>query len=434
MIRRRTLFQTGLVVAASAGIARPLRAAFDRAALPALPAKPAAALAGDEAYWGAIRRLYTVNPDIINLENGYYGIMTDPVRAAYHANIDFLNENSSVYMRGDAFAQRWEQVRVELARVLGVSPREIAVTRGATEALQNLIVNYNKLKPGDTVMYADLDYDSMQYAMEFLKERRGVEVVKIDLPEPASYQGVIDAYAAALARNRRTKLLLLTHVSHRTGLVVPVREVTEMARLAGADVILDAAHSWGQLDFDFAATGVDFAGFNLHKWIGAPLGVGFLYIKADRLADIDRQIADGDNEPTDIRSRVHTGTTNTANLLTVPDALAVHEAIGVAAKAARLKSLRDRWVHPLREVKTLQILTPDDPRMYGALTSFRLTGKGTRQDNVALAALLRDKYRIMTVRRAGVAAGNCVRVTPSLYNTEDDMDRLTAALTEIAAG
>jgi isopenicillin-N epimerase len=118
----------------------------------------------------------------------------------------------------------------------------------------------------------------------------------------------------------------------------------------------------------------------------------------------------------------------------VPDALAVHEAIGVAAKAARLKSLRDRWVHPLREVKTLQILTPDDPRMYGALTSFRLSGKGTRQDNVALAALLRDKYRIMTVRRAGVAAGNCLRVTPSLFNTQDDMDRLTAALTEIAAG
>ena len=161
------------------------------------------------------------------------------------------------------------------------------MTRGATEAMQNLIVNYNRLQPGDSVLYADLDYDSMQFAMEWLKDRRGVGVFKIALPEPATRQAILDAYAKAISETPKLRLILLTHLSHRTGLVIPVKEIAAMARERNIDVILDAAHSWGQLEFDIADLGVDFIGFNLHKWIGAPVGLGFLYIRKGRL-DINR--------------------------------------------------------------------------------------------------------------------------------------------------
>ncbi|WP_244485002.1 aminotransferase class V-fold PLP-dependent enzyme [Bradyrhizobium tropiciagri] len=287
---------------------------------------------------------------------------------------------------------------------------------------------YNGLEPGDTVLYADLDYDSMQYAMNALEVRRGVEVVKFDVPEPATRQSVLDAYACALEANPKTRLLLLTHVSNRTGLAMPIAEIIRMAKAKSIDTIVDAAHSWGQLDFKVSELGADFVGFNLHKWIGAPLGVGFLYIRKGRLADIDRHMGDEAFPETDIRSRVHTGTVNFAAVLTVPTAIALHEEIGASAKQGRLRYLRDYWVHRVRAFKNIEILTPDEVGLYGAITSFRLAGKTSKADNDAIVAELRDRHKVLTVRRAGVAKGECIRVTPALCTKEADLDRLVDAL------
>jgi isopenicillin-N epimerase len=227
------------------------------------------------------------------------------------------------------------------------------------------------------------------------------------------------------------KLLLLTHASHRTGLVMPIAEIVRMAKAKEIDTIVDAAHSWGQLDFKVGELEADFVGFNLHKWIGAPLGVGFLYIRKDRLGDIDRDMGDEDFSETDIRSRVHTGTVNFATVLTVPAALALHQEIGAAAKQARLRHLRDYWVSRVRPFKDIEILTPDEAGLYGAITSFRLAGKTSKADNEAIVAKLRDGFKVHTVRRAGVAKGQCIRVTPALYTEEADLDRLVDALAVI---
>lgn len=403
----------------------------------ALPTPPAGvlpqALAADDAHWARVGALYPVDRSMVNLENGYFGMMATPVAQAYGAAIDLVNSKASIYVRTQYDAGGAARIRERVAREAGVLPEEIALTRGATEALQNLITNHNRLKPGDVAMYADLDYDSMQYAMNWLKERRGAEVVKIALPEPATHQGVIDAYAQALDRYPKTKLLLLTHVSHRTGLVVPVAEVAKLARSRGVDVIVDAAHSWGQMDFDIPSLGVDFAGFNLHKWMGAPLGVGFLYIRKGRLDDISRCFDDGDFPPGDIRSRVHSGTTNIANVMAVPAALDLHRAIGPAAKEARLRHLRNRWVQQVKDLPNLQVLTPDDARLHAGITSIRLKGRTTRDDNLKLAARLREEFGLFTVRRGGVAAGDCVRISPALFNTPDEIDRLVKALRVVAA-
>jgi selenocysteine lyase/cysteine desulfurase len=355
-------------------------------------------------------------------------MMTKSVLAEYQRNIELLNLHSSHYLRRTYDDTGMAAVRAQIARVAGVLPEEIAITRGATEALQNLITNYRLLKPGDVAMYSDLDYDSMQYAMSYLRERRGANIVTINMPEPATRQGVLDAYASAIAANPKTKLLLLTHISHRTGFVMPIAEISAMAKAKNIDVIVDAAHSWGQMDFKIPDLNVDFAGFNLHKWMGAPLGVGFLYIRKDRIADIDRAFADGDWDASDIRSRVHSGTTNTANVMTVPAALTAHANLGAANKQARLRYLRDYWVSRVRNFKGIEILTPDVPGSYGAITSFRLTGKVSKADNLAVANELREKHNIFTVRRGGVAAGNCVRVSAALFTRPTDLDRLVAAL------
>ncbi len=226
--------------------------------------------------------------------------------------------------------------------------------------------------------------------------------------------------------------MLITHISHRTGLALPVAEIATLAKARGIDLIVDAAHSVGQLDFKLPDTGADFIAINVHKWIGNPLGVGAIYVRRGRLSAIDLDPAENVVPPSDPASRVHTGTPDYAAQLTVPAALDFQAAIGAARRAARLRSLRDRWVEKVRDLPQVQVLTPEDPTLYGAITSFRLRGRTSKEDNVALAKTLLDKHRIFTVYRDGLASGCCVRVTPALATRMSDCDALAAAIREIA--
>lgn len=387
-------------------------------------------IATDEKFWGQVARRFTTTDEFTNLENGYYGIMPDPVRAAFHTNVDRLNSENSYLLRND-YKPESEQIRARIAEMLGVPVEEIALTQSGTEALQNLISGYNDLRPGDAVMYADLDYPDMIDTMDWLRDRRGVDVVPISLPEPATHQAVLDTYAAAFREHPRVKLLLLSHVNNRTGLATPAREIAAMARSHGIDVILDAAHSWGQLDFTLPELDVDFAGFSLHKWIGAPLGTGFLHIRGSRLASIDPVFADESYPATDIRSRVVSGTRDVAGMLSVPTALDFHDALTAPVKQARLRYLRDQWVEAVADRDDIAVLTPQETGMYGAITSFRIAGCTTEEDNEAIADHLLDQYRIFTVAREGAAGGACVRVTPALYTTAEQVNRFGSVLREV---
>lgn len=400
--------------------------------LPSPPAEPSLQeLARDERFWREIATQFNVSQDFLNLEAGYYGIMSDPVRATYHRKVDELNAVNSYLLRR-TYKPEANAIAERIAGLLGVHKDEIVLTQSGTEALQNLISGYNRLSPGDSVMYSDLDYPDMKDTMDWLRDRRGVRVVSIDIPEPPTRQAVLDTYAAAFRDNPAVKLLLLSHVNNRTGLAAPVREITDLARANGIDVILDSAHAWGQLDFTLPELGVDFAGFSLHKWIGAPLGTGFLHIRKERLGSIDTVFADESYPADDIRSRVVSGTRDVANALSVPTALDYHEALGAPVKQARLQYLRDCWVHAVSDVSNIEILTPEDKQMYGALTSFRITGRTSEEDNKAIVQYLFDRYKIFTVERTGPARGACVRVTPALYNLREHIDHFVMALRDVA--
>ncbi len=393
-------------------------------------AKPSGALSArpeDEAGWAAVAGEYEVASGIVNLENGNWGLMAKPVLAAYQAHTERVNRENSFYARR-GFADDYRRIHARVASALGVGKDEIVFTRGATEALQNLIGGYRGLKPGDKAMIADLDYDSIQSAMKAKTVQEGAELVRLSIPEPVDHDDLVDFYVAALDEHPQTKLLLLTHISHRTGLCIPVRAIAEAARLRGVDVVVDAAHSWGQLDFSAPDLGAGFIGFNLHKWIGAPIGVGVLYIKRDRLDRIEPNISASEWEKGRIEGRVHTGTSNFAAMLAVDDALDFHERVGPAAKEARLKYLRNRWVSQVKSFDNIEILTAEDSRLHAGITSFRMRGMTSIEDNIAIVEELLDKHRIFTVHRAGVAAGACVRVTPSIYNSASDVDALASAL------
>ncbi|MFZ6644094.1 aminotransferase class V-fold PLP-dependent enzyme [Undibacterium sp. TJN25] len=400
----------------------------------AMPAPPAGvspeALAQNRQYWASVAAQYDMDDRVVLLDNGFWGSMARPVLEAYQDHTAKVNRGNSWYARTD-FPGDYKAALQRTAAALGVSPDEIVFTRGATEALQALISGYRHLGSGDTVLYADVDYDSMIDAMRWLKQRRGVDVATINLPEPATHESVIACYAKALDQHPRLKLLLLTHVNHRNGMVLPVAQIASMARARGVDVIVDTAHGFGQLDMRIPDLQADFVGINLHKWIGAPVGVGAVYIKRGRVQDIDPYM--GQPESNSIYPRVHTGTANFAAFMTLPLALELHGQVGVANKQARLRLLRNRWVEPARKIAGIEILASSDPQLTSAIASFRLKGRTSLAENIALSKRLLEEHGIFTVYRDGLASGSCVRVTPSVFTPESDMDKLVVALHKIAA-
>ncbi|CAM2999218.1 aminotransferase class V-fold PLP-dependent enzyme [Janthinobacterium lividum] len=438
--QRRALLRAGSLAAALPMAAGAGSAAAASAALPSsLPSVPAGttpdALASNQAYWQAVAAQYDTTDAIVQLDNAFWGSMARPVLRHYEQQLAMVNRDNAWYARM-RFPADFEAARAAAARALGVGIDEIVLTRGATEALQVLIAGYNRLRPGDTVLYADIDYDNMITVTRWLQQRRGAQVVSIAMPEPFTHDGVIAAYVAAMERHPTLKLMLLTHVNHRNGMVLPVAEISRLARARGIDVIVDTAHGFGQLDMTIPDLQADFAGINLHKWIGAPVGVGAAYIKRGRVADIDPYMGElrGEKAGDDIRTRVHTGTVNFAAYLSLPVALDLHAQIGVANKQARLRLLRNRWVEAARAIEGIEVLASADPRLTSAIASFRLKGKTSVADSYALSKKLVQEHGIFAVPRDGLASGACVRVTPGIFTPESHLDRLVEALRKVAKG
>jgi selenocysteine lyase/cysteine desulfurase len=385
--------------------------------------------ARDESFWKTFADRYAVEPGPINLENGYFGRMSRTVVEEYQRNIELINRSNSVYVRQRFEQGEIQQIGAQLAELVGVPPDTVALTRNASDGLQSLIRNYNRLQPGDQVLLSDLEYDSVKGAMRWLARNRGVEVIEINHAHPASFDSLLASYRDAFARYPKLKLMALTHVTHRTGLVMPVQAIAAAAKEHGVDVILDGAHALGQIDFKLEELGVSFAGFNLHKWIGAPLTLGFIYIAPERLADIDPDMGEMHFPVTDIRARTPYSTPNIPALLTLPLVFEEHQAMGgSAAKSSRLNYLRNLWVREVRELPGIEVMTPDDPRLYCGITSMRFTRQADQQPMVE--RLLND-YNLFTVMRSGAASGPCIRITPGLTTTAAHMQLLTRALTEL---
>lgn len=384
--------------------------------------------AQNEAHWQAIAQRYDCEPGPINLENGYFGRMSRAVQAQYLEHVAFINRSNAVYVR-----QRFEQgenieIRRQLAALIEVEPESVAFTRNATEALQSLIRNYNRLQPGDQVLISDLEYDTVKGAMRWLAAHRCVEVIELSHTHPASFDSLLQTYRDAFAQYPRLKLMAMTHVTHRTGLVMPVAAIAQAARTHGVDVILDGAHALGQIDFNLADLGIQFAGFNLHKWIGAPLTLGFLYIAPERLADIDPDMGEFHYPITDVRARTSYSTPNFPALMTLPLVLDEHRALGgAAAKGARVNYLRDTWVSQVRSLPGIEVLTPDDPRLYCGISAFKFSGR----DQQAMADRLLKDYNVFTTTRVGASFGTCIRITPGLVTSVADIHHLANAITEL---
>lgn len=371
---------------------------------------------------------YDRTEGILNLEHGYWSTMARPVQDSYIDALRMVNAQSSYYARKN-FADDAAEATRRVAQALGAHEDEIVLTRNATEACQNLVRQYQGLGPDDAVLLADVDYPMFKKLMHWLGESRGVRVVEIPLPSRANQAQIRDLYASAFDANPNLKLMLITHVSNQHGLVVPVAEIATEARRRGIDVICDAAQSWGLLDFRVADLGADWVAFNLHKWIGAPLGNGALYMRrgtVDRVAPYPGEI------DATTAARIHPGTINFAARLAIPAAFDFHESLGPANKEARLRYLRSLWTNEAERMPHIDVLGGSDEASWTGIASFRLRGRTSIDDATELQQRMEQEFGIFTVVRKGLASGACVRITPHVFTSADEIGRAVEALRRLA--
>lgn len=386
------------------------------------PGTPAE-VARDESLWHEVQQAFTVDRTLINLNNG--GVSPAPriVQEAMKRHLDYSNE-APVYTMWQILEPQREGVRQQLAHTFDCDAEEIALTRNASEGLQICQLGFD-LKPGDEVLTTTHDYPRMITTWKQRERREGIVLKQFPLPVPAEDP---DEIVRLFAENitDKTRLILMCHIINITGQILPVKPVVEMARARGIPVIVDGAHALAQFDFKMSDLGCDYYASSLHKWLLAPHGTGFLYVRKDKIADLWPMMAAPEKMDTDIRKFEEIGTHPAANYLAIAEALAFHNGIGGARKEARLRYLRDYWAERLLVHDRVRLHTSLKPEFSCCIATVQIEGVDTKK----LAAHLWDNHRIIVVPILHEQFEG-LRVTPNLYTTLTELDRFVAAMEHV---
>jgi selenocysteine lyase/cysteine desulfurase len=384
-------------------------------------------LAANEDYWSEIARAFDNDRSIINFNNG--GVCPTPTHVLEQMirDLRFTNESPAKHM-WQILEPRVETVRRELARVFGCDTEEIAITRNASESMETLVFGID-LKAGDEVIVTDQNYGRMILTWEQRARREGIVVKKIAFPIPLASSSVF-VEKVRKAITPKTRVIEFPHITNLSGQILPVREVVRLAREKGIEVFVDGAHSFAHFPFQRDDLECDYFGCSLHKWLLAPIGTGFLYVRKEKQKSIWPLMAAAPAQDNDIRKFEEIGTHPAANHNAIVAALAFHRAIGAERKIARLRYLRDRWAKALLETSPrFTIRTPlGEGGASGAIGLVQVEGI----DSGKLTDHLWEKDRIVTIAIKH-AQFEGIRVTPNVYTTPDEVDVFIDAMKRVAA-
>ncbi len=380
--------------------------------------RSAAEMADDESYWGEIQRAFDTDRTLINLNNGGVSPTPSHVLEAMIRDLRFTNESPAEHM-WRILEPRIESVRRDLAREFGCDPEEMAITRNASEANEIMILGLD-LKAGDEVVVTNQNYGRMLTTWDQRARREGIVVKPISFKvPPPSDNYLVDRFREAITP--RTKAIELTHMTNLTGQIMPVKRIVDIARPLGIQVLVDGAHAFAHFPFTRDEIGCDYYGTSLHKWLLAPIGTGFLYVRKEKQKTLWPLMAAATSQNDDIRKYEEIGTHPAANHNAISAALAFHRGIGADRKVARLRYLRDRWAKRLlAESPRVRILTPLDSRQSGAIALVDIDGL----DNVKLGGWLMSNFRIVNTPIVHPEFRG-IRITPNVYTTLDEIDTFT---------
>jgi selenocysteine lyase/cysteine desulfurase len=376
--------------------------------------------ASDEDFWAEVSKAFTVDRTLVNLNNG--GVSPSPayVQEAMKRHLDYSNE-APTYTMWQVLEPQREGVRQRMAREWGCHPEEVAFTRNASESLQTLQLGYD-LKRGDEVLTTTQDYPRMITTFRQRERREGIVMRQIQIPIPAEDPAdVVRRFEAAITPT--TRLILMCHMINITGQILPVREVVRMARTRDLPVVVDGAHALAHFDFHIPDLECDNYSASLHKWLFAPHGTGFLYVRREKIPEIWPLMAAPDRMEDDIRKFEEIGTHPAANYLAIGEALTFHQAIGSKRKEARMIYLRDRWARRLAGNERVRLHTSLQPGFACGIATAQIEGV----DSGELAQWLWSEHRMIVVPIKHPEFEG-IRVSPSVYTTLEELDRFAEAM------
>jgi isopenicillin-N epimerase len=378
-------------------------------------------LANDEAYWSHIQRAFDMDRTQINLNNGGISPTPSHVLEAMIRDLQFVNE-LPVEHNWRILEPKMESTRRELAKEFGCDTEEMAITRNASEGLEIMILGLD-LQRGDEVLITNQNYGRMITTWQQRERREGIVLKQVSFPVPLTDPKVLLRTLEA-AITPRTKVIELTHITNLTGQILPIRDVVRMARPRGIEVFVDGAHAFAHFPFTRDELECDYYATSLHKWLHAPIGAGFLYVRKEKIPKLWPMMGSDVSRVGNVRKYEEIGTHPQANFNAISVALTFHRGMGAERKIARLRYLRDRWATALKaESPRVKVLTELGPDKAGAICLFSVDGI----DAVKLGQWMLANYRIVNTPIVHPEFSG-IRITPSVYTTIDEIDTFVDAV------
>jgi isopenicillin-N epimerase len=384
---------------------------------------------------------WTLDPATTFLNHGSFGACPRVVLAAQQRVRDELERQPVRFFR--ELEGRMDEARAEVARFVGAEPSGLAFVTNATTGV-NAVLASIQLGRGDELLTTDHAYNACRNALDRAAERAGAHLVIADLPYPVTRpEGVVEALLERFTK--RTRLALVDHVTSPTGLVLPIEEIVRELQARGVDVLVDGAHAPGMVPLSLDALGAAYYTGNLHKWVCAPKGVGFLHVRSDRRgATRPTVISHGANATRRDRSRFAlefdwTGTADPSAFLAVPVAIRFMGSLlpgGFPAvmEANRKKALLAR----ARLAASLGVELPAPDSMVGSLAAVPLpdghvpAGPPLYLDPLQSALFERFAIEVPIVPFPRWPK-RLVRISAQLYNPPSDYDKLADAVRVLLA-
>jgi isopenicillin-N epimerase len=371
MLNRRNFLSSSLVssVAITAALpGRKLWALLD--SLPQHPPERSLYESNEDAYWREMRQQFLIPADEVYLNNGTVGSSPAPVLRAvfdgYEAS-EKLNESDPEDYPIWGYAS-WNQFRDPLAAFIGCDRDEIALVRNATEA-NSYIANGVDLKPGDEVVLTDQEHPGGEHPWNLRAKRYGIVVKKVTLPKPVKNPAqVLTLFNDAITP--RTRVFFFSHISTYTGVVLPAKELCALARSKGILSAVDGAHAPGMMRLNVHALGCDMYSSSPHKWLQAPKGSGFLYVRNEVIDRVWNTIATEGWDDAKIRAErfQRIGSSNVPALCGLRAAINLANEIGMDRIERRHRQLGDYMLNAMLK-RGAQSWTSPDPAMRCAITT-----------------------------------------------------------------
>ena len=377
-----------------------------------------------EAFWENIKQQFNFAPNLRYFNNGSLGSCPIAVQKATNDFRATLDAFPSKYMWG-GWSDEKEDVRQKVADLFSVSKEEIALTHNTTEGM-NLIARSFNLEAGDEVILIDHEHKSSVVPWTVWQEEKGVKLVRPVIPIlPETVEDIVKIYEEAITP--RTKIISMCHSVNTNGMVLPVKEVSEMAHKKGILVAVDGAQAAGMFDINLKDLGCDFYAVSAHKWLFAPKGIAMFYAKKESQYHLKPLIVANGHDDKSIRRLENYNTRNLPELLGFGSAVDFINTIGKEKISKRSYELKHYFRGKVKDNPKFRLQTPEHDSLSCAIQTLEVLDMDVQDVKNKLS----DNFGIDT-RPMSSYGLNGVRISFAIFITKKDIDYLVDALEAIA--